>query len=159
MCKWLVFNGALNRVAPASASAAAVGAAGEDESTATVGHVEQATVRRDTRRTDHRPALLAWAQDVTATHHTFLHIVLRASVLVPVSQQQVNPNQRCRLPCLPRAVLERLGDLLGVEMGRRVRNAREFAEALAVVMEEEKTRKKKKKKKKRKKKMMKDGAG
>ena len=33
--------------------------------------VEQATVRRDTRRTDHRPALLAWAQDVTATPTPF----------------------------------------------------------------------------------------
>jgi type IV secretory pathway VirB3-like protein len=27
--------------------------------------------------------LLAWAQDVAATHRTFLHVVLRASVILP----------------------------------------------------------------------------
>ena len=106
------------------------------------GHVDQAIVKRDTRpswlwSTDHRPALLAWAQDVAATHHTFLHVVLRASVILPDSHHQASPDQRCHLPRLPRVVLERLGDLLGVEMERRVRNVREFAEALAVVAEED----------------------
>ena len=84
---------------------------------------------------NHRPALLAWAQDVAATHHTFLHVVLRASVILPDSHHQASPDQRCHLPRLPRVVLERLGDLLGVEMGRRVRNVREFAEGLAAIFE------------------------
>ena len=80
--------------------------------------------------------LLAWAQDVAATHRTFLHVVLRASVILPESHHQVSPNQRCHLPRLPRVVLERLGVMLGVEMGRRVRNVREFAEALAAIVPE-----------------------
>jgi hypothetical protein len=65
--------------------------------------------------------LLAWAQDVAATHRTFLHVVLRASVILPESHHQVSPNQRCHLSRLPRVVLELLGELmgelLGVEMG------------------------------------------
>ncbi len=122
VCKWLVFNGALNTPSPAQ----------HDD-----GHVDQAIVKSDTHpglRGDKRPVLLAWAQDLVAIHHTFLHVVLRASVVLPDSHQQVSPNQRCHLPRLPRVVLERLGDLLGVEMGRRVRNVREFAEVLAVVI-------------------------
>ena len=123
VCKWLVFNGALNTPTPDQ----------HDDN-----HVDQAIVKRDTRpswRGGERPALLAWAQDVAATHHTFLHVVLRASVILPDSHHQASPDQRCHLPRLPRVVLERLGDMLGVEMvGRRVRNAREFAEALAAIM-------------------------
>ena len=122
VCHWLVFNGALNT--PPS-----------DQHKD--GHVDQAIVKRDTRYGKrHRPALLAWAQDVAATHHTFLHVVLRASVILPDSHHQASPDQRCHLPRLPRVVLERLGDVLGVEVGRRVRNVREFAEALAVIVEE-----------------------
>ena len=79
--------------------------------------------------------------------------MLRASVLVPVySNKSTQSTLPSTIPTTRGAGAA--GDLLGVEMGRRVRNAREFAEALAVVMEEEKTRKKKKKKKKKK-----DGAG
>ena len=81
--------------------------------------------------------LLAWAQDVAATHHTFLHVVLRASVILPNSHHQASPDQRCHLPRLPRAVLERLGDMLGVKMGRQLRNAREFAEALVELQDED----------------------
>ena len=121
VCKWLVFKGALNTPPPDQ----------HDD-----GHVDQAIVKRGTRL-GNRSALLAWAQDVAATHHTFLHVVLRASVILPDSHHQASPDQRCHLPRLPRVVLERLGDMLGVEMGRRVRNVREFAEALAVVVEEE----------------------
>ena len=44
---------------------------------------------------------------------------------------QHNLEQQARLP---RVVLERLGDLLGVEMGQRLRHARVYAEALAVVV-------------------------
>jgi ankyrin repeat protein len=124
VCKWLVFNGALKTPTPTQ----------NDD-----GHVDQAIVKRDTlpnwRGGDQRPALLAWARDVAANHHTFLHVVLRASVILSNSHQQASPDQRCYLPRLPRVVLERLGDFLGVEMGRRVRNVREFAEALAVIVE------------------------
>ena len=60
--------------------------------------------------------------------------MLRASVILPDSHQQVSPDQRCHLPRLPRAVLERLGVLLDVEMGRRLCNVREFAEALETVL-------------------------
>ena len=65
--------------------------------------------------------------------------MLRASVILPDSHQQASPDQRCHLPRLPRVVLERLGDVLGVEVGRRVWNVRELlAEALAVIVDEDK---------------------
>jgi hypothetical protein len=136
VCEWLIFNGAMNRLAPAlddGAAAAPAAAASYDadhdhDGTAAIGHVDRAIARRDTPC--RRPALLAWAQDVVATHRTFLHVVLRASVILPDSHQQVSPGQRCHLPRLPRVVLERLVSLLGVEMGRRLRNVREFADAI-----------------------------
>ena len=101
-----------------------------------IGHVDKYIVKRDTLRR-YRPDLLAWAQQVVATHHTFFHTVLRASVILPDSHQQVSPDQRCHLPRLPRAVLQQLGDMLGVKMGRQLRNAREFAEALAELQDSE----------------------
>ena len=135
VCHWLIFHGALNDTQ-------------ENEE-----HVIRGAVIRDTRKHDNdhgdddqdefdeipwfpnvRPVLLAWAQDVIATHHTFLHVVLRASVILPESHHQAPPDERCHLPRLPRVVLERLGDLLGVEMGQRLRHARVYAEALAVVV-------------------------
>jgi len=138
MCKWLVFNGALNR--PSSAQG------GNENDT---GHVERDIVAGSTvpgwfirRPTASRQlvrgppsaggqiTLLAWARGVVATHRTFLHVVLRGSVILPDSQHQASPDQRCLLPRLPRVVLERVGAMLDVEMGRRLRNAREFADAL-----------------------------
>ena len=105
ICKWLVFNGTLNDP--------------------TTQHVDQAIVNRDIPQ--HRPALLAWArEDILAVHDTFLKVVLRASVLVPLSQQHVSPDGQCRLPLLQRGVLDRVGSFLGVETGRRLRNAREL---------------------------------
>jgi ankyrin repeat protein len=131
VCQWLVFNGATNFRPTTSSSSS-------DPSTSTVGHVDQAVVHRDTRlhgtAYDLRPDLLRWAQDVVVGHHIFLHVVLRASVILPDFHQQVSPDQRCHLPRLPRAVLERLGVLLDVEMGRRLCNVREFAEALETVL-------------------------
>ena len=38
----------------------------------------------------------------------------------------------CDLPRLPHDELERVASFLGVETGRRLRNAREFAEVLAM---------------------------
>ena len=56
----------------------------------------------------------------------------------PQQDQQVRPDHPCYLPWLRRSSWMRIGVFLGVEMlGRRVRNVREFAEALVVVMEEE----------------------
>jgi hypothetical protein len=131
ICSWLVFNGAFNR-RPATEDDAQ-----HDEA---IGHVDQAIVKCETRSDDthnKRSELLAWAQDVVATHHTFLHVVLRASVVLPESHQQISPDDRCHLPRLPRGVLERVGSMMDVEMGRRLRNVREFAEALVNVMDEE----------------------
>ena len=79
---------------------------------------------------DTRPKLLSWARDMIDTHDTFLNVFLRASVILPASQQHAHPSARCVLPRLHRAVLERVSWFAGVEVGRRVRNAREFKEAL-----------------------------
>ena len=113
ICHWLIFNGA--------------------ENDPTTDHVGQAIVRRDTQQgTRHRPALLTWARRIVDTHDNFLNIFLRASVLVPSSQLHVCPSARCRLPQLSQCVLERVSSFLGVEIGRRLRNVREFKEALEV---------------------------
>ena len=64
------------------------------------------------------------------THDTFLNVFLRASVILPASQQHAHPSARCLLPRLHRAVLERVSWFAGVEVGRQMRNAREFMEAL-----------------------------
>ena len=80
-----------------------------------------------------RSTLLSWAQRIVAVHHTFLEVVLRASVILPASQGSAAPDHRCRLPRLFRTdhlIMRRVGLFLGVETGRRLRNAREFAEAL-----------------------------
>ena len=124
VCEWLVLNGALNR--PISSSAAA----DDDEiDNDQGGHVDPAIVQHSTRvGRHHRPALLDWAKRVVNTHHTFLHVVLRGSVVMP--RHRTSPRRRCHLPRLPRDELERVGSFLGVGKGRRVRNVREFAEAL-----------------------------
>jgi hypothetical protein len=165
VCKWLVLNGALSFLPPVAevvgenefaaaitpildSLASSISLLSSSNSPRhqfllsfqtkllLIGHVDEYIVQRDTLR-GHRPDLLAWAQQVVATHHTFFHAVLRASVILPDSHQQVSPDQRCHLPRLPRAVLERLGDMLGVKMGRQLRNVREFAEALVELPDED----------------------
>jgi hypothetical protein len=109
-----------------------------DDKTPNTGHVDKAIVERDTSvdmsestcSGDPRPALLAWAQAVVTTHHIFLHVVLRASVILPDSHQQVSPDERCHLPRLSRTLLKRVGSFLGVRKKRQLRNAREFAGVL-----------------------------
>ena len=81
--------------------------------------------------------LLSWARDMIDTHDTFLNVFLRASVILPASQQHAHPSARCLLPRLHRAVLERVSWFAGVEVGRRVRNVREFKEALEALDQEE----------------------
>ena len=105
------------------------------------GHIDYNLVKRATYShpivLSRRPELIALAQHVYAVHHTFLHVVLRASVLLPASHQQVAQDKRCHLPRLPRAVLERLGSMLGVETGRRLRNVREFKDVLEEAIDNE----------------------
>jgi hypothetical protein len=52
---------------------------------------------------------------------------------VKLPHRRTSPRRRCHLPKLPRDELERVGSFLGVEMGRRLRNVREFAEELSVL--------------------------
>jgi hypothetical protein len=114
-CHWLITNGALNDP--------------------TGHHVDAAIVHRDHNHFRHpswHPDLLAWAQEVLAIHHTFLHVVLRASVILP--HRRMSPRRRCHLPQLPRGVLERVGAFVGVKMGRRLRNVREFADIVEAAL-------------------------
>jgi|Dee2metaT_26_FD_contig_101_30056_length_1457_multi_4_in_0_out_0_1 hypothetical protein len=102
VCQWLASNGAVN-----------------DPDTH---HVGLSIVDRLTTYVA-RSALLENAQAALATHHTFLNVVLRASV---IHRKQ----STCLLPLLPRGVLQRIAAFAGVEAGRRQRNLREFCEAL-----------------------------
>ena len=102
VCQWLASNGAVN-----------------DPDTH---HVGLSIVDRLTTYAA-RPALLENAQAGLANHHTFLNVVLRASV---IHRKQ----SACLLPLLPRGVLQRIAAFAGVEAGRRQRNLREFCEAL-----------------------------
>ena len=119
VCQWLVLNSALN-----------------DH---TSEQVDEAIVQRAARLMSNHtwPKLLSWARDMIETHDTFLNVFLRASVILPASQQHVHPSARCLLPRLHRAVLERVSWFVGVEVGRRVRNVREFKEALEALDLEE----------------------
>ena len=113
VCQWLVLNSALND--PTSEQ------------------VDEAIVQEAARlyMSNHTQSkLLSWARDMIDTHDTFLNVFLRASVILPASQQHAHPSARCLLPRLHRAVLERVSCFAGVEVGRRVRNVREFKEAL-----------------------------
>ena len=112
VCQWLILNSALND--PTSEQ------------------VDEAIVQRAARlmSDDTQSKLLSWARDMIDTHGTFLNVFLRASVILPASQQHAHPSARCLLPRLHRAVLERVSWFAGVEVGRRVRNVREFKEAL-----------------------------
>ena len=119
VCQWLILNSALND--PTSEQ------------------VDEAIVQRAARRmTNHTQSkLLSWARDMIDTHDTFLNVFLRASVILPASQQHAHPSARCLLPRLHRAVLERVSWFVGVEVGRRMRNVSEFKEVLEALDLEE----------------------
>ena len=111
VCQWLLVNGGLN-----------------DPVT---GHVDPVLVRRAFARktsdhSDKKETLLLWARDVLSVQWTFYQVFLRACVIVPACQRLDSPSTRCRLSLLPRAVLQQVADLLGVESQRRLRNLREF---------------------------------
>ena len=107
VCQWLVVNGALND---------------EDD------HVDEDILIRDVRSNlQSASALQTWSQEMISIHSTFLNVVLRSSVLIPLSQQHVPPHQRCRLPMLDRGVLEVVGSYLGLVTGREIRNVREVS--------------------------------
>ena len=84
-------------------------------------------------RNGHRLPLLTWAKRIIATHHNFLHLVLRASVIVPASQLHVAVANRCLLPRLFRTdhvIMRRVwAFVVGVKTAQQLR-MREFAEAL-----------------------------
>ena len=119
VCQWLVLNSALNDHTSEQVDGAIV----QEASIYMCG--------------DTQSKLLSWARDMIDTHDTFLNVFLRASVILPASQQHVHPSARCLLPRLHRAVLERVSWFAGVEVGRRVRNVREFKEALEALDQEE----------------------
>ena len=112
VCQWLILNGALNDPTSEQVDEAIV--------------QEAATYMSG----DTQSKLLSWARDMIDTHDTFLSVFLRATVILPASQQHVHPSARCLLPRLHRAVLERVSWFAGVEVGRRMRNVSEFKEVL-----------------------------
>ena len=117
VCQWLILNGALN---------------GEED------HVDEDIIIRDVRTNlQSAAALQTWSQEMISIHSTFLNVVLRGSVLVPLSQQHVPPQQRCRLPMLDRGVLEVVGSYLGLVIGREIRNVQEVSAGFAVVLDQE----------------------
>ena len=115
VCQWLVLNSALNDPTSEQVDEAIVQEAASQ-------------MTYDIQMTQSR--LLSWARDMIDTHDTFLNVFLRASVILPASQQHAHPSACCLLPRLHRAVLERVSWFVGVEVGRRVRNVREFKEVL-----------------------------
>ena len=118
VCQWLILNGALNN---------------EDD------HVNGVVVIRDVfgPSTVFALEVQTWTQEMIAIHSTFLDVVLRGSVLVPLSQQHAPPQQRCRLPMLNRGVLEVVGSYLGLVIGRQIRNVREVRAVLSSVLDQE----------------------
>ena len=112
VCQWLVLNSALND--------------------STSEQVDEAIVQEAaSRMSDYTQfKLLSGASDMIDTHDTFLNVFLRATVILPASQQHAHPSARCLLPRLRRAVLERVSWFAGVEVGRRMRNVSEFKEVL-----------------------------
>ena len=114
VCQWIILNGALN---------------GEED------HVDEDIIIRAVRtNSQSATALQTWSQEMISIHSTFLNVVLRGSVLVPLSQQHVPPQQRCRLPMLYRGVLEVVGSYLGLVTGREIRNVQEVSAVFAVVL-------------------------
>ena len=117
VCQWLILNGALN-----------------DEED----HVNEDIIICDVRtHPQSAAALQTWSQEMISIHSTFLNAVLRGSVLVPLSQQHVPPQQRCRLPMLNRGVLEVVGSYLGLVIGRQIRNVQEVRAVLSSVLDQE----------------------
>jgi hypothetical protein len=82
-------------------------------------------------------ALQTWSQKMISIHRAFLNVLLRGSVLVPLSQQYLPPQQRCRLPMLDRGVLEVVGSYLGLVTGREFRYVQEVSAVLEALLDQE----------------------
>lgn len=116
ICHWLVINGALNQRTSA-------------------GSIDRDIVKRDLS-TEHWPTkyvhqreihpLQLWAREVQENHRIFFGTFLRASVVLPACQRHTRSLEVCHLPCLPRQVLESVGEFLGVIAGQGLRNVREM---------------------------------
>ena len=146
VCQWLILRGGLNRShqlesdgGSGDGSSGVDGGSNDDDEyddhvSPLVANVDTAPILCDTDSiliTDcesRRLHLLIWAKNVISINDIFLNILLCASVVLP--NRGPNQNKTCLLPRLPRVVFEHLGLFLGLEYGRRLRNVREFAEAL-----------------------------
>ena len=127
ICHWLVINGALNQRTSATDN-------GEKDDFA-AGNIDRDIVKRDLP-TEHWPSkdvyqreihpLQVWAREVQENHRIFFGTFLRASVVLPACQRHTRFRDVCHLPGLPRSVLERVGEFLGVIAGRGLRNVREM---------------------------------
>jgi hypothetical protein len=147
VCRWLVLSGAMNKVQ------------GEHEGIEhdpAVGHGDRAIIRQDTCRPAydqsnvacgrpskqpgcHRPALLAWAQGAVADHRTFRFAFLPGTLS---TLQRRGSAHLWKLGTQGSASFRMFKELIAefmghVEVGRRLRNVREFAEVLASLPERE----------------------
>jgi hypothetical protein len=100
VCKWLVFNGALSPPPPM------------------LDHVAQDISQR--------PRLLAWAKQTIATHDNFYKLLIGRSVAAERQVNRVSSRRRCHLTMFLADTLKTVASFLDVEMGRRLRNVREF---------------------------------
>lgn len=97
---------------------------------------DQAAAKRDLHADPFCVAtrLLAWAHDALQGHACFLHVLLRASVMLPAAALlQPPPWRRCLLPKLPRVIFQRVATFLGVETdSARLRRVRQMYEYVRV---------------------------
>lgn len=124
VCKWLIFNGVLSCYISDFKLPLELSSCNEDI-------INQMSSNKDIMNRINR--LFEWGEEIIDIHKIFFNVVLRASVLVPVSQQNASPQQRCRLPKLPRDISKRVASFLGVEMGLRLRNIRQFKEVMEYI--------------------------
>ena len=153
VCQWLGFNGAMNR----RAAARKIHYRNDDDDdddddeieNESIGHADEKVVQLDTAHDNgkHRLALLAWAQSVTDANAAFRRTFLFGTISAATTTTDMDAYQRRRGPStqhLPmlneqgpafsRMFKERIAGFVGgVETGRRLRNVREFADALVAL--------------------------
>lgn len=120
VCQWLILNGAIEEApAPGADLSAVVEQVLRDMSPRPFDEEDENEVVPD-----RRPEMLSWARTVVATHDLFLNTFLRGTVVYTTNRP------RCQLPRLPQVLLLKIGEFVGVVMGRRLRHVRNCAEAL-----------------------------